>query len=202
MVLSGISEYKKSNYKDVWESIENKNQMPVTHYDGKVEDDTKEQVKIVYLLSDVEGKEIIELYKNYGYTIESELNTFDYCAYNNSGYFVNIEKGEFFTTVTVTAPMEMSKITWPDKGLATKIPNPNKEYGVIDKNSENLFIVYYKNFTFEEYEKYVDLCMEEGFDDDYIRKEKSFYGKYDGWFVNYYLHVDYIGNSVVKIEVN
>ena len=200
-LIFAVSSEQHKSYYDIWPEIVNKEQVPEVHYNGIIKDDKKDYIRVSYLLSKEELKELINTYIEFGYSIESEQNGNDYKAYNSKGYLAIIDESYSDTTVEIKAPAVMNAINWPENSLTAKIPNPNKTYGIIDRNSDSSVEIHYKGFSYDEYNQYVDDCMGMGFTKDYSRQDKTFRGDKTEWFTTYSLHVDYESNGVVRIYI-
>ena len=79
--------------------------------------------------------------------------------------------------IYLDAPLPMKEIKWPDFGLTSRIPKPNSSIGNIQWNNSEHFGVYIDNINDEEYEEYVDKCIESGFFIDYSLGEETFSAK-------------------------
>lgn len=76
-------------------------------------------------------------------------------------------------SITVKAPMEFSKISWPSSGPATLIPKPSFEVGKISSDYDWAFSVYIGDMTLDEFNSYVDKCIDKEFEKD-LRTEHYF----------------------------
>lgn len=114
-----------------------------------------------------------------GYIIEKTASTTYFKAYNDEGYELNISyySSSEEISVILDAPMEMSEYRWPNNELTSFLPRPKSTIGKISLENEEMFAVYIGDMSIEDYEKYVDECLNRGFNVEYSRNEKSFSGK-------------------------
>jgi hypothetical protein len=93
---------------------------------------------------------------------------------------------------------EFKEIKWPTSEIVQLLPQPKSNIGKIDMEASSAFYVYIGNTSEDEYNLYVDDCMENGFTVDYWRTDDSYYGdNKDG----YHVSVDYEGNDVMYISI-
>ncbi|MDO4501317.1 MAG: zinc ribbon domain-containing protein [Erysipelotrichaceae bacterium] len=65
------------------------------------------------------------------------------------------------------------KLSWPKSGLATRLPDPKEKYGEVHTNNENRLYVDIDKVDDEDYEKYLEKCIDKGF---VIESERDSYG--------------------------
>lgn len=122
-------------------------------------------------------------------------------AFNDDNYelYMTYDKSKKRISIKLDAPQELKKIRWPTSEVAKAIPQPNSTMGRIEVDKSNHFLVYIGNTSLDEYSKYVDKCIEKGFDKDYQKNEKIFSAENsDG----YELRIYYKGGNVMSIDVS
>lgn len=93
---------------------------------------------------------------------------------------------------------EFKEIKWPTSEIVQLLPQPKSNIGKIDMETSSAFYVYIGNTSEDEYNLYVDDCMENGFTVDYWRTDDSYYGDNED---GYHVSVDYEGNDVMYISI-
>lgn len=113
-----------------------------------------------------------------GFTIDSEDQGDDYRAYNSDGYELWVYYSDYSEEISIhlDAPKFAPDETyvWPTIGLATMIPQPKSSIGSISIDSSSHFYAYIGETVPEDYNAYVDNCIEYGFDVDHSRGENVF----------------------------
>ena len=116
-----------------------------------------------------------------GYTLDSETSTTNYKAYNAEGYRLSVtyyEQSSFSKEeiqITLDEPVKMTSYKWPSTGIGSKLPALNTDKGKVSTNSSDTFTIYVGNVTIDDFNDYVDACLDAGFDVDYSRYDKSYY---------------------------
>lgn len=107
--------------------------------------------------------------KSRGFNIDSKEKELYYKSYNESGYKLTIDYNDYYGyfSIKVDAPIESNEIIWPNSELLNDLPKPPSNSGSISINSSDWFDVYLLNVTYEEYIKYVNECMEAGYNVNY-----------------------------------
>lgn len=118
--------------------------------------------------------------KKAGYTETEEDSEGWYAAYNeNKDRYVDIryrdEDSEIY--VALRAPEKWEDISWPKSKLAKSLPVPEKLYGMINWDESDNLDVDIANVSEEEFNAYIDRCIEAGYNVDYSRDKDSFSAK-------------------------
>lgn len=169
---------------------------------GEIRTDSEESLVIdIYNTSKNDYQEFIVECKNKGYIIEKEQNTSSYSAFNEAGYELYLSYYESYEEMDVrlSAPINMRTLKWPTSKIVKLIPTPKSTIGKISSESSDYFSVYIGETSKEDYNTYVDECLEKGFTVDYKRSETYYYAdNSDG----YHISVDYEGNNVISIVID
>lgn len=112
--------------------------------------------------------------KEKGFTIDSEEDKDDFSAYNSDGYKVSLSLYNSEMSITVNVPRTNEDLVWPTMGLATLLPLPDADKGSISIDSYMQFVAYVGNMSLDDYNAYVDKCIEIGFIVDYSKGKKVF----------------------------
>lgn len=103
------------------------------------------------------------------------------------------------TTTTANEPEEYKTIKWPSYGMGSVLPAPVSNVGKIHWEASDDFYVEIAETTNEQFEEYVDKCMEAGFTVKYEREEDYFFAYNEK---NYVLEILYYNeNNVMSIEI-
>ena len=144
--------------------------------------------------------EYVQSCKTNGFTVDSTQNTTSYEAYNIDGYhlYLHFNESDSELSVKLYDPVKRNTLNWSTVPLMKDVPTPPSNIGEFINNYDWTVSVYILDVTYEEYEVYVDKCIEAGFTIDFSRYENSFYG--DDKKGNE-LNVSWEGNNTIKISV-
>ena len=151
--------------------------IPPTKYGNiKTDDETRFNIEI-YQVSSEDFEGYVKNCKEKGFTISTTKTDSVFYAYHAEQYELDIFYWEDKETMDIflDAPLKMSEIKWPDSKLVKQIPQPESLTGNIRWENSEYFGVYIANTTPEQYNEYVDRCIEAGFTIDYSRGDKTFH---------------------------
>lgn len=152
-------------------------------------------------LSSKQFYDYIEECKEKGYTVDAELDSYSYGAYNAEGYSLKLSHygDEADMSIQLEAPMQLGKITWPNSTAGNKLPAPKSTTGDFSFEHDDSFFVYVGDMTKDDYNEYVNACTEKGFNVDY-NKGDTYYQADDaeGWHIS----LAYEGNSMMTIRID
>lgn len=150
-------------------------------------------------LSQSDFDSYIEECKVKGFNIDAEIDNSSYVAYDSEGYKLDISYNDIKTLkIIVEAPLEMSEYDWPESKIVESLPKPNSSIGYISINEDDTFSIYVGRTSVDEFNEYVDECLNEGYDADYSRYDKSFYAENDN---GDRLHIEYQGYNIMYINI-
>lgn len=138
--------------------------------------------------------------KDAGFIIDSESNSESYAAYDENGNRVSISynSGNKEMTINFEYSMEFKKIIWPTVGVGTLAPVPNSLSGNVAIDYDWSYAVYLENVTREEYEAYVQKCIDAGFDKDVSNYGDSVRADYSN---DININVEYKGFNIMCVSV-
>ncbi len=143
-------------------------------------------------------KSYVATCKAAGFAVDCEESSTYYNGYNSNGYFLHVSINDMGKlSITLEAPMEFSEITWPSTGPATLIPEPLASSGNISSDYAWSFSVYIANMTIDDFNDYVDQCIEKGFEKDY--RSDQYFSADKGDDIR--LTVEYKGFNTVWISI-
>ncbi len=137
---------------------------------------------------------------NKGYTIDPEESNISYSAYNKDGYSLRLV---FYTSnqemaVYLDAPEEMDEFEWPTNGLGAMLSATKSTWGDISCDNSETFIVHVGNMTIDDYNDYVNSCVDKGFTVDHSKDDEYYSAKNaDG----YQLSLRYLGFNRIEIAL-
>lgn len=112
-----------------------------------------------------------------GFTIDSEEVAGGYEAYNKDGYKLKIYWYESELSISLREKIKMRTLKLPGSSLAKEIPPFHSDIGLIEYSTEKNLTFYVGNTSLQDYDDYVGLCLEQGFEYELSQYEKSFKGK-------------------------
>lgn len=133
-----------------------------------------------------------------GYVIESEKDGESYNAFDEEGYELSLSYLEGTMHIELTAPEEMGTLNWPKSEIASLLPVPKSSVGKVSSDSADGCFIYVGKMSVDDFNTYVDECVEKGFVADYERGEDFYYA--DDKNGNH-ISLTYQGNNVITIEI-
>lgn len=188
--------YEKYNWEDV--VLLNEIPKPESKY-GVIHANSNENLMMdVYKTSDDDFNDYVIDCKSKGFTTDVDHLDTSFTAFNKKGYKVSLlyfeNKDEM--QISLDAPIKLGKLNWPDNDMAKLLPKPKSSVGRIEKDDKSRFMVYVGETTQEEFQYYISLCSEKGFNVDMDKSNKQFSAKNSE---SYKLSVDYQGNDIMLI---
>lgn len=100
-----------------------------------------------------------------------------YDAYNEEGYKLGILyfKSNQDMQVDLDAPKAVGEFKWPTGAIAGLMPVPQSNIGKVEWEADYGFVIYVGNIIVDDFNAYVDACIEKGFDVDYRRGDTYYY---------------------------
>lgn len=155
----------------------------------------------VMKVPDEDYYEYISACKEMGYTVEMDENMIGYSAYNEEGYFLDIlrydSKKEM--TIRLEAPTATGDLEWDKHSISSVLPAPKSTVGAHTYENEEEVKVVVSNSSKEDYDAYVNACIDCGFDVDSEKKDIS-YESYDEKGNRVYLSYE-AGNKEMTITL-
>lgn len=171
----------------------------ITEKSGKTEIVDDEKLKIwLYDVTESELAMYMAECENSGFTIDAEKKANSFSAFNSDGYKLTVSLGDMKQlSITVDAPMELTNIVWPSSGPATLIPKPSFSVGKISSDYSWTFSVFLSEMTIEDFNDYVDKCIDTGFKKDY--RSEHYFSANKGTDIK--LSVEYVGFNTIEIHI-
>lgn len=196
---SGVNHNEKID----WDSVVLSEQLPEPKSNkGKILTNSDESLSIYIAKSSLNDyNNYINKCKEYGFTIDADNSTSSYEAYDDEGYKLRMyytESNEEFH-IDLEAPLKMEKFQWPTSNVVSKLPIPKSQVGEINYEHDNFFAIYVGDTAKADYDEYVNSCINNGFNIDYSKNEKTYWG-YNA--EGYHISVEYKGNNTMYISIN
>lgn len=196
---SGVNHNEKID----WDSIVLSEQLPEPKSKkGKILTNSDESLSVyIAKSSESDYNDYISKCKEYGFTIDADNSMSSYEAYDDEGYKLRLyytESSEEFH-IDLEAPLKMEKIQWPTSNIVSKLPIPKSQVGEINYEHDTSFAVYIGDTTKSDYDEYVNSCINNGFNIDYSKNEKTYWGD-DA--EGYHVSIEYKGNNTMYISIN
>ena len=166
---------------------------------GTVETANEDTLKIIlYDVSSSEVKSYISKCESAGFTIDAEKKDTSFNGFNADGYELSISYNEMKAmSITINAPIQMAEISWPSSGPAKLIPKPSFSVGKISSDYDWAFSVYLGDMTIDDFNAYVDKCIDKGFEKDY--RSEHYFSADKGDDIS--LTVEYVGFNTIVIRI-
>ena len=155
----------------------------------------------VYKTSEEDFQAYIEACIEKGFTIDAERDSMSYDAYNEEGYKLGILyfKSNQDMQVDLDAPKVVGEFKWPTSEIAGLMPVPQSNIGKVEWEADYGFVIYVGNTTVDDFNAYVDACIEKGFDVDYRRGDTYYYAdNAEG----YHVSVKYEGFNTMFVRID
>lgn len=167
---------------------------------GTVETANEDTLKIIlYDVSSSEVKSYISECESAGFTIDVEKKDTSFNGFNTEGYELSISYNEMKAmSITINAPIQMTEISWPSSGPAKLIPKPSFSVGKISSDYDWAFSVYLGDMTIDDFNAYVDKCIDKGFEKDY--RSEHYFSADKGDDIS--LTVEYVGFNTIVIRID
>ncbi len=166
---------------------------------GTIETANEDTLKIIlYDVSSSEVKSYISECESAGFTIDAEKKDTSFNGFNADGYELSISYNEMKAmSITINAPIQMTEISWPSSGPAKLIPKPSFSVGKITSDYDWAFSVYLGDMTIDDFNAYVDRCIDKGFEKDY--RSEHYFSADKGDDIS--LTVEYVGFNTIVIRI-
>lgn len=94
---------------------------------------------------------------------------------------------------------ELITLTWAENPFAEKVPTPKSTLGYINNNNCSMFEVYLSDFTLDEFNEYVDACVEMGYTVEQNRQDAFFYAQTKDY---YEVRVEHEDGNIIHIAIS
>ena len=94
--------------------------------------------------------------------------------------------------------MELEVLSWPAGMAGKQVPVPKSTVGKLSYDRDDSFLVYVGDTSKEEYNVYLNICSEAGFNVDYDKSDNRYLAyNSEGWL----LTLNYVGGSIMSVQV-
>lgn len=185
-----------------WPTGELANLLPIpeSKYGEVSSNDTDHLSIYVHKFSTSQYENYISACKDAGFTIDVSEGSSSYSAFNKDGYKLLLS---FYSSsekmhISLEDPMKMSTIQWPNSEIAKLIPPPSSNIGNIYWENSEGFVIYVGNTPKTDYEKYINECINLGFDIDYNKGDDYYYADNSN---GYHVDIRYKGYNTISIHL-
>lgn len=194
--------HREESVKFIWSDMVLGEWLPIPPKDrGEVHENSLEELWVdIHDISQKQYADYMQACKECGFIVDAVLYNASYEAYNQEGYKVslNLGYGEELK-IRLNTPIEMQPIEWPSGTAGKLLPKPSSEIGKFSYEYDDHFSVYVGATTKEDYNTYVKLCSEQGFNIDYSKGDRYYDAQNkDGWS----LSLEYEGNNIMHIWID
>lgn len=161
----------------------------------------EEEVEVVVSnISRADYDEYMNSCIDYGFNVDSEKKETSYESYDKNGnrIFLTHESGNNEMTITLYFPMEFKETNWPIVGVGTLAPLPESLSLHVANDYGWVYSVYIENTTKEEYEAYVQKCIDAGFSEDVSNYGDSVWADYSD---DININIEYKGFNIMYVSV-
>ena len=205
--ISSFSSQKVIDYSNaediVWNEIIMGDKLPeLSNCTGYIYSNSDEKLNIeIYKVSAKQFYKYIEDCKNKGFIVDSEKTEFSYSAYTEDGYKLKLNYLDYSKEmgIELNVPKNYTEIKWSEKEIAKLVPVPKSLLGEIKEDTDKKFNVIISNMTLQDYNEYISLCENSGFNVEIDKNDKRFSAKNTD---SYKISIEYIGNNVIEIIID
>ena len=139
--------------------------------------------------------------KESGYSIDAEETDDSYLAYDENDNKLSVEYSKYSDDIRVDLDKGFTwrDFDWPDSELLKSVPVPTAEKSCLDELSKNGISIYVGEVTREQFEDYVQECINAGFEGYFRNGSDDFYGS--NTKEKKRVKVDFQRNSQMYIDV-
>ncbi len=153
--------------------------------------------------SEDDYEEYVEACKDKGFTVDAEEGEEKYSAFNEDGYRLQLtyhSSGKYFE-IELNEPWfePGATFSWPTTGVGALLPEPASNVGRIKNDESDFFNAYVGESTIDDYNDYIDECIDAGFDVANYRTETHFDAKNEA---GDFLSIIYEGFDTFYIDLN
>lgn len=144
---------------------------------GEIETNDSDSLQVVInKVSKDDFNSYVKLCEDNGFNLDSYSSDEYYSANNSSGYELNIsyDKKEKTMRPELNAKYAYGEFTWPDSELSKLLPVPKSNYGTIEWENSDGFVIDVAQTSIDDFNEYVNSCKDNGFTVDY-QAGKDFY---------------------------
>lgn len=191
-------DYVKFNWNDI--ALSNILEKPKSSY-GEIMANSDDYLSLyVNRTSEEHFNKYIESCVEKGFNIEIEQTGYSFDAYNEDGYKISLyyNDDDKQMHIGIDSAMELGTLKWSESELAQLVPIPQSNVGTIEKDDTESYVVYVGKTSKEDYKRYIDSCIEKGFNVNSNETEEYYSAKNDD---SYKISIEYVGNNIMKINV-
>lgn len=183
-----------------WSKRELVKNVPLPDTDSTSIEEDRDDLFWVYINGNSEDfKSYVEKCKVSGFNIDiREMDDAAYSAYNEDGVQVDINLNGTQYELVVKESKIKDDIVWSTTGMSNLIPKPDSTVGSIEVDSSNQFTAYVGKMSADEFRDYMEKCIANGFEYDYMKGDTYFDGRNKN---GDHIHLSYGGVNTMYISL-
>ncbi len=145
---------------------------------GEVQVDSDKSLQVVVAKTSKESfAEYVELCEKNGFDLNAYSVDDYYSADDASGYglSISLDTKSKIMTISVNGYNVYGEFAWPDSDIAKLLPVPKSDYGVVEWEKSEGFVVDVANISIDDFNEYVNDCKENGFTLNYQAGDDYYY---------------------------
>lgn len=168
---------------------------------GEIHENSSDKLWVdIENISDKQYSDYVESCKSKGFTIDAQLDSYSFDAYNAEGYKLSLNHydNNEELSIDLEKSIEMSDINWPLSQAGKQLPVPKSTTGKFSYEHDDEFCVYIGNTSKSDYNNYVKACSDKGFTVDYDKGDNYYYAdNSNGWHIS----LKYEGNNIMSVKI-
>lgn len=136
-----------------------------------------------------------------GFTEEASKSSTSYEAFNADGYSLDLDlySSSKELHIRLSDPIKLSSLRWPAGEAGKLIPKPASSSGKTQWEYDRKFYLYVGDTDIDQFQQYIDACIDAGFNIDYSRGDTYFTAKNA---LGYKLSLRYAGFHVMSVNID
>ena len=136
-----------------------------------------------------------------GFTEEASKSSTSYEAFNSDGYSLDLDlyNSSKELHIRLKEPIKLSSLRWPAGEAGKLIPKPTSSIGKTQWEYDRKFYLYVGDTDIDQFQQYIDSCIDAGFSIDYSRGDTFFTARNS---LGYKLSLHYVGFHVMSVNID
>lgn len=144
-------------------------------------------------------KEYVKQCKKKGFTIDADEKTDEFESFNAKGYKLRVYTiDEDNYHISVDVPIDVKEFSLPNNGMVKLIPEPKSKIGKVEIDTSSQLMIYIGKTSIDDFNSYIDSCIEYGFNVEHSRSDKSYSAKNSA---GYKIYLSYYGFEIFYISM-
>lgn len=169
---------------------------------GEIETNDSDSLQVVInKVSKDDFNTYVKLCEDNGFNLDSYSSDEYYSANNSSGYelYISYDKKEKTMRPELNAKYAYGEFTWPDSELSKLLPVPKSNYGAIEWENSDGFVIDVAQMSIDDFNEYVSSCKDNGFTVDYQAGKDFYYADNES---GYRITLNYKDGNVMFVRID